>query len=112
MPRMTDRHDTARQDRRLRRQIEAIERAVPWVRNTLRPILDGRLRYLRLPLAVLLIAGGFLGFLPVLGFWMIPLGLVLLAVDMPLLRPAVSAAIVRLRRRLRLGRRNGTGRRP
>lgn len=30
---------------------------------------------LRLVLGLLLIAGGLLGFLPVLGFWMIPLGL-------------------------------------
>lgn len=28
-----------------------------------------------------LIGGGMLGFLPVLGFWMIPLGLVVLSVD-------------------------------
>lgn len=109
---MTDRHETARQDRRLRRQIAAIERGAPWVRTGLRSMLEGRLRYLRLPLAVLLIAGGFLGFLPVLGFWMIPLGLVLLAIDLPRLRPWVSAALVRLRRWMRLRWRNGAGRRP
>jgi hypothetical protein len=32
-------------------------------------------RWMRLPLALLLIVGGVAGFLPVLGFWMIPLGL-------------------------------------
>ena len=30
---------------------------------------------LRLVLGFLLVIGGFLGFLPVLGFWMIPLGI-------------------------------------
>ena len=30
--------------------------------------------------------GGLLGFLPVLGFWMLPLGLVLLSLDFALLR--------------------------
>ena len=30
--------------------------------------------------------GGLLGFLPVLGYWMLPLGLALLAVDWPLAR--------------------------
>lgn len=37
-------------------------------------------------MGVLLILGGVLGFLPVLGFWMIPLGLALLATDIPPLR--------------------------
>lgn len=35
---------------------------------------------------VLLVIGGLLGFLPVLGFWMIPLGLILLSDDIPWLR--------------------------
>jgi len=42
---------------------------------------------LRLLVGLLLIAGGFLGFLPVLGFWMIPLGLGVAALDvLPLWR--------------------------
>ena len=42
---------------------------------------------LRLVVGLLLIAGGFLGFLPVLGFWMIPLGLGVAARDvLPLWR--------------------------
>jgi hypothetical protein len=36
---------------------------------------------LRKTVGVLLVIGGALGFLPVLGFWMLPLGLALLAVD-------------------------------
>jgi len=36
---------------------------------------------LRLFAGLLLICGGFLGFLPVLGFWMIPLGLAVAALD-------------------------------
>ena len=35
---------------------------------------------------LLLIIGGILGFLPVLGFWMIPLGLIILSYDSPLIR--------------------------
>lgn len=34
-------------------------------------------------LGILLIFGGFLGFLPILGFWMIPLGLFILSYDIP-----------------------------
>jgi len=42
-------------------------------------------------LGVLLIIGGILGFLPVLGFWMIPLGLIILSQDF--------ASVRRFRRR-------------
>ncbi|MCC5971735.1 MAG: hypothetical protein JJU15_17480 [Pararhodobacter sp.] len=59
---------------------------------------------MRLPLAVLLIVGGLLGFLPILGFWMFPLGLLVLAIDLPVLRPAISAIIIRIRRRWRARR--------
>lgn len=41
---------------------------------------------MRVPLAIVLVAGGFVGFLPVLGFWMLPPGLALLAFDLPVLR--------------------------
>jgi len=40
----------------------------------------------RVVLGVALIIGGILGFLPVLGFWMIPLGLLVLSVDFPAVR--------------------------
>jgi hypothetical protein len=40
-------------------------------------------RYLRVGLGLALCAGGVLGFLPVLGFWMLPLGIIVLAVDIP-----------------------------
>jgi hypothetical protein len=32
------------------------------------------------------VAGGVLGFLPILGFWMVPVGLVILSVDIPAVR--------------------------
>ncbi|WND02442.1 PGPGW domain-containing protein [Temperatibacter marinus] len=35
---------------------------------------------------IFLIIGGILGFLPVLGFWMIPLGLLILSTDFPAVR--------------------------
>ena len=38
-------------------------------------------RWLRVLIGVLLVFGGILGFLPVLGFWMIPLGLLVLSHD-------------------------------
>ncbi len=42
----------------------------------------------RLGIGILLVAFGLLGFLPVLGFWMIPLGLLVLSVDVPIVRRA------------------------
>lgn len=33
-----------------------------------------------------LVAGGILGFLPIVGFWMLPLGLIVLSVDSPQVR--------------------------
>ena len=39
-------------------------------------------------LGIVLIIGGVFGFLPVLGYWMVPLGLAMLAVDWPWARRA------------------------
>ena len=47
-------------------------------------------RLARIPLAILLIAGGFFSFLPVLGLWMLPLGLLLVAQDVPMLQKPMS----------------------
>jgi hypothetical protein len=41
---------------------------------------------LRIALGLMLVVGGAIGFLPVLGFWMIPLGLAVLAIDFPPVR--------------------------
>ena len=40
----------------------------------------------RMTLGVLLVLGGIVGFLPILGFWMVPLGLLILSVDLPSIR--------------------------
>ena len=43
-------------------------------------------RVARIGLGVFLIIGGVLGFLPIVGFWMIPLGLLVLSTDIPVVR--------------------------
>ncbi len=43
-------------------------------------------RLARMVIGVLLILGGVLGFLPILGFWMVPLGLMVLSIDIPTVR--------------------------
>ena len=57
-------------------------------------------RLWRVALGVALVLGGMVGFLPILGFWMIPLGLLVLSIDLALVR--------RQRRRAEIwwGRRN------
>ena len=50
---------------------------------------------LRIALGVVLIFAGLLGFLPVLGFWMVPLGVVILSVDLsPVRRFRRNATVV------------------
>jgi hypothetical protein len=46
-------------------------------------------------LGVLAMVGGVAGFLPILGFWMLPLGVVLIALDIPTLRRRVLAWLAR-----------------
>jgi hypothetical protein len=43
-------------------------------------------RWLRLGIGMFLMLGGILGFLPILGFWMLPLGLLVLSYDLPMVR--------------------------
>ena len=46
-----------------------------------------------IPLAILLIIGGIFSFLPVLGLWMLPLGLVLFAQDVPPLQKPMAKGL-------------------
>jgi hypothetical protein len=75
----------------LDRAFDELEREVPgrlarmigWVRKP-------QARLVRLPLGILCIIGSFLWFLPVLGLWFLPLGLLLIAQDVPFLRRPVG----------------------
>ena len=52
--------------------------------------------WLRVPLGVVMIVGGLLGFLPVLGYWMIPFGLLVLSIDFAFVRRFRRNLTVRL----------------
>ncbi|SMF46214.1 hypothetical protein SAMN06265365_11558 [Tistlia consotensis] len=71
--------------------VEALWRGVRWGDRKVPPGL-------RSGLGLLLCVGGVLGFLPVLGFWMLPLGLVLIALDVPPLRRRLLSWLRRKRR--------------
>lgn len=78
-----------------------LERHLAWFESKLPPKpagLVGWLRkpsskYVRLPVGVLLVGGGVFSFLPVLGLWMLPLGLVLIAQDVPVLEKPTARAL-------------------
>lgn len=52
-------------------------------------------RLLRVCLGVILLLGGVVGFLPVVGFWMAPLGIMILSIDFPAVRKFKRRATVR-----------------
>jgi hypothetical protein len=88
-----------RRERRFQRQFEALERLFPPLRGPMSTLRKDSWFPVRFPVALVLIAGGIFSFLPVLGVWMLPLGLLLLAVDLPVLRGPISALIIRGRRK-------------
>jgi hypothetical protein len=56
-------------------------------------------RVVRIALGVGLVLGGVLGFLPILGFWMIPLGLLILSIDLAIVRRWRRRSVVWFERR-------------
>jgi hypothetical protein len=70
-------------ERRLRRLLRRLPRRMQAITRWLRKPAS---RWARIPTGIFLIIGGFLAILPIFGLWMFPLGLVLLADDVPPLR--------------------------
>jgi hypothetical protein len=57
-------------------------------------------RWVRIPLAILLILGGIFSILPVLGLWMLPIGLLLFAQDVPVLQGPLARMLAWVERKL------------
>lgn len=83
---------TTRDHERLDRIIDRYSARLPgWMARFVAWIRKPALRVPRIIAGVLLVLFGLVGFLPVLGFWMVPLGLLLLAQDVTFLRrPTVN----------------------
>lgn len=94
-----------REQRRLRRQFVMIERLHPSLQGPVRSLQNNRWRLVRMPIGIVMILGGMLAILPVFGLWMIPFGLLLLAVDLPFLQPTVNRILIRGRRRIAIWQR-------
>lgn len=76
-----------RDEERLNQQLDRLESRLPrFIRRPIRWLREPSARWLRIPIGLLLILGGVFSILPLLGVWMLPLGLLLLAQDIPFLR--------------------------
>ncbi len=64
--------------------------------RALRWLHDPESRYVRLPLGILFIIASFFSFLPVIGLELLPIGLLLVAQDIPFLRRPVGRGMLRL----------------
>ncbi len=95
---MTHPHDGDRQKARLMRQMRAITNTSPPLQRATDLLMRDQARWIRLPVAAFLILGGIAAILPIFGLWMLPLGLLLLAFDLPILRPRVNSTLIRGRR--------------
>ena len=76
----------------LRRLPPRLQGAIGWLRQPSR-------RWIRIPAGVLLLAGGVLSILPILGLWMLPLGIVILAEDIAPLRTFTDQVLDWMERR-------------
>lgn len=82
--------------------VAVMRRWIAWSDRRIPPGLRGAL-------GLLFIVGGFLGFLPVLGFWMIPVGAALIALDVPPWRRRLKGWVAKKRVEARNARGGGGG---
>ena len=81
------------------RRLELLIRRLPRrLRDAVRWLRQPAARW-RLPVDLLLIVGGVFSILPVLGLWMLPLGLVVLAQDFPPVRRGTDTILIWIERR-------------
>jgi hypothetical protein len=88
--------DPSLRDHRVERLIERLPTSMA---SAMRWMWRPSARLVRIPAGVLLCLGGVFGILPLLGFWMLPAGLILLAQDVPPLKRAMSRILDWIERR-------------
>ena len=77
--------------RALRLAFRRIEQQVPTgLASTIRRLRHPSSRWVRIPAGLVLIFGGVFSILPVLGIWMLPLGLLLIAADVQFLQKPMA----------------------
>jgi hypothetical protein len=86
---------TIKSSTRLNRLYDRLGRDYPAFAGFLGWARSPKARLVRIPLGLLLVCGGIFSILPILGIWMLPLGLLLLAVDFPPLQTPVAWVIIK-----------------
>ncbi len=82
------------------RQLELLVRQLPQrLQTTVRWLRRPAARWVRIPAGLLLVLAGLLSILPILGLWMLPLGLVLLAEDVKPLQRATDRGLAWIEQR-------------
>lgn len=79
---------------RLNQKLDRLQRKFPrWLAAVLSWLRRPTSRWARIPVGLLLVLGGVFSVLPLLGLWMLPLGLLLLVQDAPFLRRPTRRAM-------------------
>jgi hypothetical protein len=75
-------------------EMDRLQGHIPgWAARRLRRLRRPEATWVRVPAGLALTGGGVLSFLPVLGVWMLPVGLALLAHDVPVMRGPCARAL-------------------
>ncbi len=82
-------------------ELERLNGHLPdWTASVVRRTMEPSARWVRVPVGIALMTAGVLGLLPILGFWMVPLGLALIARDVPFMRPPLARGLALINRKL------------
>src|SRR6188508_959977 len=94
---MADQTPGSRPTPNLDEELDQLQARVPHrVSKVMEKVRSPSAKPFRIPLGIALTVGGVVGFLPILGFWMIPLGLAVLAQDLPVMRPPLAWALKKI----------------
>jgi hypothetical protein len=92
-------------------EMDRFQNHIPaWVSRNLNRLRGERALWVRVPTSVALIGGGMLGFLPlpIVGIWMLPVGLALLAHDIPTMRTPMARLLQFTNRKIEKRRSRGS----
>ena len=81
-------------------ELDRLQERVPHgVSKVMKKVRGPSAKPYRIPIGIALTVGGVFGFLPLVGFWMVPLGLAVLAQDVPVIRPPLARAVAWINRK-------------
>ncbi|QEH95333.1 hypothetical protein [Gluconobacter thailandicus] len=81
-------------------QMQALIRKLPgWMQRALIWLRKPERKWVRIPAGILFMLGGCMAFLPVLGVWMVPVGILLLSEDIPFFRRLMKKALSWIQRK-------------